>query len=77
MWLTFWEVDDETKKTSTKDTSKLLITRLVVLISGYLLAVDASGMPLDKLSICGSLGVGSWLGLQMWLIIRVGYYLTF
>jgi small-conductance mechanosensitive channel len=36
-----------------------------VLIVGYLLAVAASGMPLDKLSILlGALGVGVGLGLQ-------------
>lgn len=62
----FGEIDDENEETVNKrQHSKLLITRLVVLISGYLLAVAASGMPLDKLSILlGALGVGVGLGLQ-------------
>jgi len=62
----FGEIDDENEENVNKrQHSKLLITRLVVLISGYLLAVAASGMPLDKLSILlGALGVGVGLGLQ-------------
>ncbi|WP_337966832.1 mechanosensitive ion channel [uncultured Flavobacterium sp.] len=62
----FGEIDDENEENVNKrQHSKLLITRLVVLIVGYLLAVAASGMPLDKLSILlGALGVGVGLGLQ-------------
>ncbi len=62
----FGEIDDENEENVNKrQHSKLLITRLVVLIGGYLLAVTASGMPLDKLSILlGALGVGVGLGLQ-------------
>jgi len=62
----FGEIEDENEENVNKrQHSKLLITRLVVLISGYLLAVAASGMPLDKLSILlGALGVGVGLGLQ-------------
>ena len=62
----FGEMDDENEENiNKKQHSKLLITRLVVLIGGYLLAVAASGMPLDKLSILlGALGVGVGLGLQ-------------
>lgn len=62
----FGEVDDENEENINKrQQSKLLITRLIVLIVGYLLAVAASGMPLDKLSILlGALGVGVGLGLQ-------------
>lgn len=62
----FGEIDDENEENINKrQHSKLLITRLVVLIGGYLLAVAASGMPLDKLSILlGALGVGVGLGLQ-------------
>lgn len=62
----FGEIDDENEENINKrQHSKLLITRLVVLISGYLLAVADSGMPLDKLSILlGALGVGVGLGLQ-------------
>lgn len=62
----FGEIEDENEENVNKrQHSKLLITRLVVLIAGYLLAVAASGMPLDKLSILlGALGVGVGLGLQ-------------
>jgi small-conductance mechanosensitive channel len=57
--------DDEAENINKQQHSKLLITRLVVLIIGYLLAVAASGMPMDKLSIViGALGVGIGLGLQ-------------
>ncbi len=45
--------------------SRLLITRLLVLISGYLLAIAASGLPIDKLTfVLGALGVGIGMGLQ-------------
>lgn len=62
----FGEIEDENEENVNKrQHSKLLITRLIVLIVGYLLAVAASGMPLDKLSILlGALGVGVGLGLQ-------------
>ncbi|WP_163393420.1 mechanosensitive ion channel family protein [Flavobacterium limi] len=62
----FGEIEDENEENINKrQHSKLLITRLLVLIGGYLLAVAASGMPLDKLSILlGALGVGVGLGLQ-------------
>jgi small-conductance mechanosensitive channel len=45
--------------------SRLLITRLIVLCGGYLLAVAASGLPIDKITIVlGALGVGIGMGLQ-------------
>jgi small-conductance mechanosensitive channel len=45
--------------------SKLLVTRLFVLSAGYLLAVSASGLPVDRITIVlGALGVGIGLGLQ-------------
>ena len=45
--------------------SRLLIARLVLLCVGYLLAVAASGVPVDKITIVlGALGVGIGLGLQ-------------
>ncbi len=45
--------------------SKLLVTRLVLLIGGFLIAVAASGLPIDKITvILGALGVGIGLGLQ-------------
>jgi potassium efflux system protein len=62
----FGEIDNEDEENINKrQHSKLLVTRLSVLIIGYLLAIAASGMPLDKLSIIlGALGVGIGLGLQ-------------
>jgi potassium efflux system protein len=45
--------------------SRLLIARLILLCIGYLLAVAASGVPVDKITIVlGALGVGIGLGLQ-------------
>jgi len=45
--------------------SRLLIARLVLLCLGYLLAVAASGVPVDRITIVlGALGVGIGLGLQ-------------
>ena len=45
--------------------SRLLMTRLIVLIGGFLLAVAASGLPIDKITIIlGALSVGIGLGLQ-------------
>ncbi|GAO45144.1 mechanosensitive ion channel family protein [Flavihumibacter petaseus] len=45
--------------------SRMLIARLIVLCIGYLLAVAASGLPVDKITIVlGALGVGIGLGLQ-------------
>ncbi|MEJ0101337.1 MAG: mechanosensitive ion channel domain-containing protein [Bacteroidota bacterium] len=56
-------VDDDLK--DKKQRSRLLITRLILLCFGYLLAVAASGVPVDKITIVlGALGVGIGLGLQ-------------
>jgi potassium efflux system protein len=45
--------------------SRLMITRLICLIGGFLLAVAASGLPVDRITvILGALGVGVGLGLQ-------------
>ncbi len=45
--------------------SRLLITRLLLLTIGFLLAIAASGLPIDKITIVlGALGVGIGLGLQ-------------
>jgi potassium efflux system protein len=55
--------DDETHNKGQR--SRLLIARLVLLCVGYLLAVAASGVPVDKITIVlGALGVGIGLGLQ-------------
>jgi len=63
----FGEIGSETEVTSTSkgQHSRLLITRLLVLIGGYLLAIAASGLPIDKLTfLLGALGVGIGMGLQ-------------
>jgi potassium efflux system protein len=45
--------------------SRLLFMRVLLLTAGFLLAVAASGLPLDKITIIlGALGVGIGLGLQ-------------
>jgi potassium-dependent mechanosensitive channel len=45
--------------------SRLMVTRLILLIAGFLLAVAASGLPVDRITvILGALGVGIGLGLQ-------------
>lgn len=55
--------DDEVQNKQQR--SRLLITKLIVLSLGYLLAVAASGIPVDKITIVlGALGVGIGLGLQ-------------
>jgi len=58
------ESDDINSATKAQH-SRLLITRLLVLIGGYLLAIAASGLPIDKLTfLLGALGVGIGMGLQ-------------
>lgn len=62
----FGEIDEENEENINKrQHSKLLVTRLILLVLGYLLAISASGIPLDKITIVlGALGVGVGLGLQ-------------
>jgi small-conductance mechanosensitive channel len=53
--------DPEVKKNS----SRLAMTRLILIVLGFVLAVAASGLPVDKITIVlGALGVGIGLGLQ-------------
>jgi potassium-dependent mechanosensitive channel len=53
--------DPEVKRNS----SRLAMTRLVFIILGFMVAVAASGLPIDKITIVlGALGVGIGLGLQ-------------
>jgi potassium efflux system protein len=55
--------DDELQNKAQR--SRLLIARLILLCLGYLLAVAASGVPVDRITIVlGALGVGIGLGLQ-------------
>jgi len=56
---------DDSTPISKQQHSRLLITRLLVLIGGYMLAIAASGLPIDKLTfLLGALGVGIGMGLQ-------------
>jgi len=58
------EAEDTTVVTKSQH-SRLLVTRLLVLIGGYLLAIAASGLPIDKLTfLLGALGLGIGMGLQ-------------
>jgi len=53
--------DPEVKKNG----SRLAMTRLILIIIGFLIAIAASGIPMDKITIVlGALGVGIGLGLQ-------------
>jgi len=48
-----------------KNGSRLAMTRLVLIVIGFLIAIAASGIPIDKITIVlGALGVGIGLGLQ-------------
>lgn len=61
----FGDTGDDGIEDNKGERSKLLITRLVLLIGGFLIAVAASGLPIDKITvILGALGVGIGLGLQ-------------
>jgi potassium efflux system protein len=61
----FGDTGDDNIEDNKGERSKLLITRLVLLIGGFLMAVAASGLPIDKITvILGALGVGIGLGLQ-------------
>jgi potassium-dependent mechanosensitive channel len=61
----FGDTDSDEEIYNKGQRSRLLIVRLVLLCLGYLLAVAASGVPIDKITIVlGALGVGIGLGLQ-------------
>lgn len=61
----FGDIGDDAAFDNKGQRSRLLITRLVLLIAGFLLAVAASGLPIDKITvILGALGIGIGLGLQ-------------
>ena len=61
----FGDVGDESSFNDKSQRSRLMITRLVLLVSGFLLAVAASGLPIDRITvILGALSVGIGLGLQ-------------
>jgi potassium efflux system protein len=61
----FGDTGDDGIEDNKGERSKLLVTRLILLIGGFLVAVAASGLPIDKITvILGALGVGIGLGLQ-------------
>ena len=61
----FGDIGDDAAVDNKGERSRLMITRLVLLIAGFLLAVAALGLPVDKITvILGALGVGIGLGLQ-------------
>jgi potassium efflux system protein len=61
----FGDTGEDMELNNQRSRSRLLVTRLVLLIGGFLLAVAASGLPVDKITvILGALSVGIGLGLQ-------------
>jgi small-conductance mechanosensitive channel len=61
----FGDVGDEASFDNKGQRSKLMITRLILLTAGFLLAIAASGLALNQITIIlGALGVGIGLGLQ-------------
>lgn len=61
----FGETGDDDEIENKGKRSRLLITKLILLCAGYFLAIAASGLPVDKITIViGALGVGIGLGLQ-------------
>ncbi|WP_245645817.1 mechanosensitive ion channel family protein [Niabella ginsenosidivorans] len=61
----FGETGEDAIEHANAQHSRLLITRLILLITGFFLAVAASGLPIDKITvIIGALSVGIGLGLQ-------------
>ncbi len=61
----FGDVNDDAAFDNKSQRSRLMITRLILLIAGFLLAVAASGLAIDRITvILGALGVGIGLGLQ-------------
>ncbi|WP_421828792.1 mechanosensitive ion channel domain-containing protein [Larkinella sp.] len=61
----FGETDDEIGGNISNADSRLVMIRLFMLIGGFLFAILASGIGLDKVTvIVGALGVGIGLGLQ-------------
>jgi small-conductance mechanosensitive channel len=61
----FGDTGDDAGLDNKSQRSRLLITRLILIIGGFLLAIAASGLPVDRITvILGALGVGIGLGLQ-------------
>jgi small-conductance mechanosensitive channel len=61
----FGDTGDDAALDDRGQRSRLLVTRLILLIGGFLLAVAASGLSVDRITVVlGALGVGVGLGLQ-------------
>ena len=61
----FGETDEDFIGDLDKKESKLVIFRLIIIMAGFFIAVVASGLPVDKVTVVlGALGVGIGLGLQ-------------
>lgn len=61
----FGDVGDDAAFNNKGQRSRFMITRLVLLVAGFLLAVAASGLAIDRITvILGALSVGIGLGLQ-------------
>jgi potassium efflux system protein len=61
----FGDIGDDAAFDDKGQRSRLMVTRLILLIAGFLLAVAASGLAVDRITvILGALGVGVGLGLQ-------------
>jgi potassium-dependent mechanosensitive channel len=61
----FGAPDGQTMPAGGRKGSRLVMIRLILIVAGFLLAVGASGLPIDKITIVlGALGVGVGLGLQ-------------
>ena len=61
----FGETEDDFLGDLEKKESRIVIFRLVIIMVGFFIAVVASGLPVDKVTVVlGALGVGIGLGLQ-------------
>jgi len=61
----FGDIGDDSAIDDKGQRSRLMVTRLILLSTGFLLAVAASGLAVDRITvILGALGVGIGLGLQ-------------
>jgi len=61
----FGDTGDDAALDDSGQRSRLLVTRLILLTVGFLVAVAASGLSIDRITvIIGALGVGIGLGLQ-------------
>jgi small-conductance mechanosensitive channel len=61
----FGDVGDDSAFENKGERSRLMVTRLILLVAGFLLAIAASGLAIDRITvILGALSVGIGLGLQ-------------